>query len=318
MLVAALLNAQESILFVSLLMFLVFFAVAIFSVMEFKENDRWRFGDLHTSLMTLFRVATGDDWTDVMYTAQFGCKLYASGPATAAHLCTDEGNKAMGWTAVIFFIFFHIMGGLVFLNLFIGVITVGMADAMEERDEEQYTLNRVKRLQHSKKSKMSVHAIESYTRAFYALDLTLDAKLDVHDIKWALEALFFTPSEKDVNDLIFQTASKNDLVDMPIDGELDLYDFIHSMENWETILELPHHRDESMSVEMSVIPAVMHASDVLLANTEGRKDKKDKKESKKRPSFGKKDKKDSKKRSSPTSTATSLKTSSTATTRTIV
>ena len=78
MLVAALLNAEESVLFVSLLMFLVFFIFAIFSVTEFKTNDPWRFGDLHTSLMTLFRVATGDDWTDVMYTAQFGCKLYAS------------------------------------------------------------------------------------------------------------------------------------------------------------------------------------------------------------------------------------------------
>ena len=52
------------------------------------------------------------------------------------------------------------MGGLVFLNLFIGVITVGMADAMEERDEEQYTLRRVARLKHT--SKMSEIAIAAY------------------------------------------------------------------------------------------------------------------------------------------------------------
>jgi voltage-gated sodium channel len=249
MLVAALLNAQDSIMFVSLLMFLVFFSFAIFTVMEFKENDKWRFGDLHTALLTLFRVATGDDWTDVMYTAQFGCKEY---PTEDPSLCTDEGNSAKGWFAVVFFTLFHMLGGLVFLNLFIGVITVGMADAMEERDDEAYTQQRVRRL------KMSEHSITSYMHSFEALDLTKDNRVDVHDIKWALETLLFAPSEQDVHNLIYSTfSSAKDDRDEPPESELDLYDFVHAMENHKAILLLPHTREKETTTQRTSLFGMM-------------------------------------------------------------
>lgn len=150
-----------------------------------------------------------------------------------------------------------------------------------------------------------------YTKAFYELDLTLDAKLDVHDVKWALEALFFSPSEQDVNDLIYHTASMHDLIDIPEDGELDLYDFIHSMENWHAILKLPHLRDELPTAVLSNNHApeggdISIPTEVIEPEPSSKKCKKGKK-------------KDSKKRPSPTSTAvTSLKVNAAARTRTVV
>jgi hypothetical protein len=33
------------------------------------------FGSLHTTFVTLFRCATFEDWTDVMYIAMYGCQV---------------------------------------------------------------------------------------------------------------------------------------------------------------------------------------------------------------------------------------------------
>jgi hypothetical protein len=84
------------------------------------------------------------------YTAQYGCSLYE------APTCTN--NHAYGFSAVLFFGVFHILGGLVFLNLFIGVITVGMADAMEAADKEQWVLDHVEELKSKGKMRSdSIH-----------------------------------------------------------------------------------------------------------------------------------------------------------------
>jgi voltage-gated sodium channel len=84
-------------------MFLVFYVFAIFAIMLFKTNDPWHFENLHITIMTLFRVATGDDWTDVMYTAQFGCSAYGSSVAEFKGETTCHTSEAHGVVAVVFF-----------------------------------------------------------------------------------------------------------------------------------------------------------------------------------------------------------------------
>ena len=46
------------------------------SIMLFKGNDIVHFKQLDTALVTLFRMATMEDWTDIMYTNMFGCMHY--------------------------------------------------------------------------------------------------------------------------------------------------------------------------------------------------------------------------------------------------
>jgi hypothetical protein len=92
MLVMALVNSADSIGFVGLLLLLVFYVFSIFSMLFFRDNDMWHFRNLHTSIMTLFRVATSEDRVDVMYTAQFGCDKY---PQIVPELCTKP--EALGF-----------------------------------------------------------------------------------------------------------------------------------------------------------------------------------------------------------------------------
>lgn len=84
---------------VALLMFLVFYIYAAIGSMLFQEinPDLWR--NISVSMLTLFRVATFEDWTDVMYETM---TVYP-----------------LSWTYYLTFIF---IVAFVFLNMMIGIV----------------------------------------------------------------------------------------------------------------------------------------------------------------------------------------------------
>ena len=53
---------MSSIGYILMLMGLVFYIYAVCGMILFKENDPWHFQSLHISMLTLFRVATLEDW----------------------------------------------------------------------------------------------------------------------------------------------------------------------------------------------------------------------------------------------------------------
>lgn len=56
----------------------MFYLYAVLGVYTFSENDPWHFSSLFLSLLTLFRCATLEDWTDVYYINFYGCDEYDS------------------------------------------------------------------------------------------------------------------------------------------------------------------------------------------------------------------------------------------------
>jgi voltage-gated sodium channel len=135
-LVGVLMKSLPSLGYVGLLLGLLFYVFAVIGVFKFSGNDPVHFGDLPTALLTLFRVATLEDWTDVMYIQIFGSNVYSVGMEHAMEAPYPQG---FGVWAAIYFIAFVICGSLVILNLFIGVI-VNSIDEMH-RDEDQRTID---------------------------------------------------------------------------------------------------------------------------------------------------------------------------------
>ena len=64
--VMGLLGGLSSIGYIVVLLFLIFYLFAIAGIMFFRENDPWHFGNVGLALLTLFRMSTLEDWTDVM------------------------------------------------------------------------------------------------------------------------------------------------------------------------------------------------------------------------------------------------------------
>jgi voltage-gated sodium channel len=132
-LVGALLKSIPSMAYVSVLLLLLFYIYAVAAVFIFSANDPVHFQTLQMSMLSLFRVVTLEDWTDVMYINMYGCDEYGY-DATSIHACTNP--EAQPVLAAIFFVSFVLIGTMVFLNLFIGVIMSGMDEAHSEAESE--------------------------------------------------------------------------------------------------------------------------------------------------------------------------------------
>jgi len=138
-LVSALLKSLPSMAYVGLLLGLLFYIYSVAGVFLFGANDPVHFGTLWIAMLSLFRVVTGEDWTDVMYIQMYGCKEYPF-PDLSAYECTSpEAYPVFG---ALFFVSFMFLGSLIILNLFIGVIMSGMEEAQKENNLEQRQYNK--------------------------------------------------------------------------------------------------------------------------------------------------------------------------------
>ena len=116
--------------YVSLLLLLLFYLFAVTGVFLFGENDPVHFRNLQLAMLTLFRVVTLEDWTDVMYIQMYGCEGYGYGGME--HLCTTSTAHPVFGAA--FFVTFVLIGTMIVLNLFVGVIMTGMEEAQREQE----------------------------------------------------------------------------------------------------------------------------------------------------------------------------------------
>ena len=117
LLVGALVKSFSSMGYVGLLLSLMFYIYAITGVHLFGGHDKAHFGSLSLAFFTLFQTITLDDWKFLFESAK------GSSPAVAA----------------IYFISFILLGTMIMLNLFIGIIMNSMEEMHSELDEYNAT-----------------------------------------------------------------------------------------------------------------------------------------------------------------------------------
>lgn len=141
-LVSALLKSIPSMGYVGVLLLLLFYCYAVCGVFFFGHNDPVHFGNLQTSMLSLFRVVTLEDWTDIMYIQMYGSNVYAySNPQNFPVI--PQATPILG---AMFFVTFVLMGTMIILNLFIGVIMNAMDEA--RNDEVVKTRSHLRRAKH--------------------------------------------------------------------------------------------------------------------------------------------------------------------------
>lgn len=110
LLLNSLIKALPQLGYVMLLMFIIFYIYAAVGSTFFSDINPTLWGDISVSLLTLFRVMTFEDWTDVMYETMAQYKL--------------------SWAYYLSFIFFT---AFAFLNMVIGIVV----NVMEEEQRIQ-------------------------------------------------------------------------------------------------------------------------------------------------------------------------------------
>ena len=163
MIVMGLVGGLSSIVYIVILLLLVFYLYAISGVMAFSDNDPWHFGSLHLAMLSLFRAATLEDWTDIMYINMYGCAEYknvyrcteSADPADCAgeppmYWCSN--HEAMPELSAIYWVTFILISALVMLSLFVGAVTMSMSESMEDMKVEAEEAERKERLLKKKKA----------------------------------------------------------------------------------------------------------------------------------------------------------------------
>ena len=98
-LLAALLQAIPRMGYVTLLMFIIFYIYGAAGSIFFAEINPTLWGNISIAMLTLFRVATFEDWTDVMYETM---EVYP-----------------LSW---LFYLTFIFLVAFIFLNMMIGIV----------------------------------------------------------------------------------------------------------------------------------------------------------------------------------------------------
>ncbi len=109
-----LIKAIPAIIDIVILMFIIFYIYAIIGNFYFSQLPSGLWKDFLISMLTLFRVLTFEDWTDVMY----------------------EAMEVFPW-AWIYFVSFVIIAAFVFFNLFVAVIIGEMQKIQEANFHEE-------------------------------------------------------------------------------------------------------------------------------------------------------------------------------------
>jgi len=115
LLINALLKAIPRMGYIALLMFVIFYIYAAIGSMYFHSINDVLWGDVSISMLTLFRVATFEDWTDVMYETM------------AVH--------PYSWIYYLTFIF---LTAFIFLNMMVGTVLEVMSQEHEQFRAEQH------------------------------------------------------------------------------------------------------------------------------------------------------------------------------------
>jgi voltage-gated sodium channel len=110
----SLLKALPQLGYVALLMFIIVYIYAAVGTTFFAKINATLWGDITVSMLTLFRVMTFEDWTDVMYETM------------AVH--------PLSW---IFYISFIFLNAFAFLNMLIGIVV----NVMEKESAEQWQID---------------------------------------------------------------------------------------------------------------------------------------------------------------------------------
>lgn len=128
LIISALLKSIPSMGYIIMLIGILFYVYAIVGVFVFGKTDPLHFGDLHHAFVTLFKILTLEGWTDIMNVHILG-------------YINSESQQIVSFWPFVYFASFIIIGAMIIMNLFIGVIMNSMEESQKELAQE---LNEIK------------------------------------------------------------------------------------------------------------------------------------------------------------------------------
>ncbi|MBM4150772.1 MAG: ion transporter [Ignavibacteria bacterium] len=117
--VETLLHSLPTLWQVFMLMGILYYSYAVIGVFLFGVNDPQHFGSLSQAVLTLFQVMTGDGWSELMKANMYKC------------------IHPHPFLSPLYFCSFVLVGALIILNLFVGIIISEMDETRRRHLQEE-------------------------------------------------------------------------------------------------------------------------------------------------------------------------------------
>jgi hypothetical protein len=190
--VESIVNAGGSLGWTAVILIVFFYFCALLALEMFQESDQYHFGSLHRALVTCFRLATMDDWESVLFTNVYGCATAAPNLAsysTDPRFCppnSPEPSTAHGIMAYCFIITYIFFGGLILMNLFIGIICSSMDEANTRAMHNEQQSGQLGKVEAKFKKYMTRNFHKDMSKSFGLLDMGGDGSITKDEIQFFL------------------------------------------------------------------------------------------------------------------------------------
>lgn len=231
--VNALLMGISSIGYISVIMFLTFYLFGILGVLLFGENDLFNFGELHLALIALFKIATLDNWGDPLYINFYGCDVYPPYFIQQDKIFKCTNSIPQPGLTIAFFTCFILIGALVMITLFVGVVTTSMERAHQEQMMQLEIETRIMDLCHERS--VTPTQLDIYRRVFSMLDLDGGGTIEGEELRAGLQAVNIECTDEQLEVWVKE-------VDVNSDGVIDLIEFVIFMTNMKKKASEEHEK----------------------------------------------------------------------------
>ena len=202
--------------YIIILTAIVYYMFAYITVLLFSKSDPFHFGNLHIALLSIFRLITLDNWSEILYISYYGCDVY---PGIYANLPTQCIHpKAWGPFAPILFVVFTLIATHILLTLFIGAVSTSMEEARQEIIHAAIVNRRLKKLASS--LNLSPTRIQRFRNVFENFDIHGGGTLDEEELRLGLDL---------IGNYLLQRQKSNLWSRYKHSSFIDLYDFIYCL-----------------------------------------------------------------------------------------
>jgi voltage-gated sodium channel len=157
-------EAADVMVYMLMLMGLLLYLFGVIAVPMFRDNDPWHFRNLDIAMVSLFRCATLEDWSDLLYINIYGCKNYQH-EFVETYTCS-EGRLPVYWATVTYFLLFIVLSHFLLLNTLTGVIIVAFGQVVKEMKREHILRQRIASVE---KTFVMSHSHVNFLRRAFAL-----------------------------------------------------------------------------------------------------------------------------------------------------
>jgi len=159
-LIGVLLRSIKSLSYIAVLFLLIMYIYAIMGVTLFKNPNYGKsehleltasnpdpYGSLGEAFFTLFRILTGEDWTDLRYNLLHNEHTIKTEKTENGVLVPDEQNQVpnvSNWVVTIYHVSWMIIAAYLLVNLVVGAIVNNFQLVLDARKEEEEHFNNKK------------------------------------------------------------------------------------------------------------------------------------------------------------------------------